>query len=92
LVNYILAVTAVYRITHLIVAEDGPFDLATRLRTAVNLRDPEHESWLARGLSCVLCLSFWLALGPAFLLPGQFVFDWLGVAGLVMVLHKVLYD
>jgi len=74
------------------VAEDGPFDLATRFRSFLHLRDANSESWITRGFNCVLCISFWLALLPAFLLPGQFVLDWLGVAGLVMVLHKAIYE
>jgi hypothetical protein len=51
-----LGVLAVWRVTHLLNAEDGPWDLMVRFRL-----------WLAAGfwgslLDCFYCLSLWLAL------------------------------
>ena len=51
-----LGVLAVWRLTHLLNAEDGPWDTVVRLRL-----------WLAAGfwgrlLDCFYCLSLWIAL------------------------------
>lgn len=51
-----LGVLAVWRLTHLLNAEDGPWETVVRLRL-----------WLAAGfwgsvLDCFYCLSLWLAL------------------------------
>ena len=52
----VLGVLAVWRLTHLLNAEDGPWDTMVRLRV-----------WLGAGawghlLDCFYCLSLWLAL------------------------------
>jgi hypothetical protein len=87
----ILAILATYRLAHVVAMEDGPFDAFTRLRTRVG-----QATWVGRGIACPLCLSFWLALPMAGLtldggVVGVFVVMWLGVAGGVLILHKVLY-
>jgi hypothetical protein len=62
----ILGVLVVWRITHLLQAEDGPWHLIVHLR-----------QWLGQGfwgdlLDCFYCLSLWAAL-PVAVLTGQ---DW----------------
>jgi len=66
----ILAVLAVWRVTHLIVAEDGPWDLFVRLRrggTAIGL---------GRLLTCFYCASVWVAIPFALLIAH----DWRSIA------------
>ena len=51
-----LGILAVWRVTHLLQAEDGPWDMVVRFRL-----------WLADGfwgrlLDCFYCLSIWVAL------------------------------
>lgn len=90
MIYLILAILAVYRIAHMVAQEDGPFDVFARIRSI-----PTPESWVARGLSCVLCISFWVSLLAALLLAHQdatmqrseTLLTWLGIAGAVMVLH-----
>src|ERR1022692_2975092 len=55
---YWLVVVAltVWRITHLLQAEDGPWDLVVRLRRKAN------DTFWGRLLDCFYCLSLWVAL------------------------------
>lgn len=90
MIYLILAILATYRIAHMVAQEDGPFDVFSRIRSI-----PNPESWIARGLNCVLCISFWVSLLAALLLAHQdptmqrseTLLTWLGIAGAVMVLH-----
>jgi hypothetical protein len=80
---FVLAVLATYRIAHMIAREDGPFDVFARLRGAVG-----QEHWYGRGLHCVLCLSFWIALPAAIIAGMPWFLGWLGTAGGVLVIHQ----
>jgi len=72
-----------YTISHL----QGPFDVAVNLRRFVLQRTrPTH--WLATGIECPICVSFWVAL---FLYPllqeyAACVLSAVGVAAAIMVL------
>lgn len=55
----ILAALATYRLTRLVMLEDGPFSLALKLR---GMLDPDQHTWIGRGMACPWCISFWL--GP----------------------------
>jgi hypothetical protein len=50
-----LATLCVWRITHLLQAEDGPWDVVVRLRRAVG------EGFLGKLLDCFYCLSLWIS-------------------------------
>ncbi len=52
----VAGVLAVWRITHLLALEDGPFDAVLRLRRALGNRA------LGRLMDCFYCLSLWVAL------------------------------
>jgi hypothetical protein len=56
---------AVWRLTHLLVAEDGPFELVVRLRQRV------RSGSLARLMDCFYCLSLWIAIPFALLIGGR---------------------
>lgn len=47
---------AVWRITHLLQAEDGPWDLVARLRRMLG------DMFWGRLVDCFYCLSLWIAL------------------------------
>jgi len=56
----VLSILAVWRITHLLFAEDGPWDIVIRIRI-----------WVGSGLwgqllDCFYCLSVWIAAPIAF--------------------------
>lgn len=56
----IVGILAVWRISHLLAAEDGPWKIVARLRRAAG------ASVLGQLLDCFYCLSLWLALPVAF--------------------------
>jgi len=61
---FILGVLSVWRLTHLIYAEDGPWELLVQLRSRAG-----HGFWGGL-LDCFYCLSLWIAIPFAFLIGG----------------------
>ena len=55
----IVGVLAVWRITHLLALEDGPFDAVLRLRKVLG------DGMLGLLLDCFYCLSLWVGLAVA---------------------------
>jgi hypothetical protein len=53
---FFLGVLAVWRLTHLLQAEDGPADIVVKLRQKVG------AGFWAKLLDCFQCLSLWVAL------------------------------
>ena len=87
-----LATLATYRLAALLAEEEGPFALAARWRSRFLVDD-----WLGRGVRCVGCVGFWLALplslaalvlDPA-LDPWAWPLVWLGVAGAARWLWRI---
>jgi hypothetical protein len=68
--GFLAAVLAVWRVTHLIVVEDGPWDVVRRLRGV------GERIGLERLVNCFLCCSVWVAIPFALLLTRE----WKGVA------------
>ncbi|MDO8636358.1 MAG: DUF1360 domain-containing protein [Dehalococcoidia bacterium] len=62
----LLGILGVWRVVHLLYAEDGPWDLFVRLRQLAG------ESFWGKLLDCFYCLSIWIAV-PFALLLGD---DW----------------
>jgi hypothetical protein len=58
----VVGLLTVWRITHLLQAEDGPWDILVRLRRAAG------NSFWGKLLDCFYCLSLWVAAPLAFLL------------------------
>ncbi len=85
-VTLILLTIAIYRIAYLLAIEEGPFSVLATLRDRI---DPNQATWLGRGVRCVACVSFWLALGAALLISGS-ILDWLSMAGGALVIHKAV--
>lgn len=91
-----LAFLATYRVAYLVANERGPFDSAVALRSWVLRRvDLNAHHWLYAGVTCVKCVSWWLALPCVALVQwggvvGGAVVAWWGVAGGVLVLAQVL--
>ncbi|MCP4967758.1 MAG: DUF1360 domain-containing protein [bacterium] len=57
----VVGVLGVWRITHLVAAEDGPWDAVVRLRNRVG-----HGFW-GELMDCFYCLSVWVAAPVAWL-------------------------
>lgn len=79
--EFLILGLAVWRISSLLVNEDGPLDVLGKMRHAVGVRyDEQSERYgqneLANMLNCVWCTSFWVALivvGLYWLVPGATV-------------------
>ena len=56
----VVGILVVWRISHLLAAEDGPWQIVARLRRAAG------ASVLGQLLDCFYCLSLWVALPVAF--------------------------
>jgi hypothetical protein len=59
--KYGLLVIAVWRLTHLISAEDGPFDLIIKLRRMAG------TGFFGKLMDCFYCLSMWMGVAAALL-------------------------
>lgn len=85
---YLLAALAVYRISRMIVLEEGPFGAFAWLQE----KTKKQDNWIERGLACPLCISFWLSLVAAlFFLPApfpEFLLTWFGIAGGAVVFYQ----
>jgi hypothetical protein len=57
--KYLIIVIVVWRLTHLICAEDGPFDLIIKLRKSLG------NSFFGKLMDCFYCVSIWIGLAAA---------------------------
>ena len=69
-ISFFAAVLAVWRVTHLIVVEDGPWDVVRRVRAL------GERIGLERLINCFLCCSVWVAIPFTLLLTRR----WEGIA------------
>jgi hypothetical protein len=84
--SLILGILAVWRITHLLQAEDGPGDLFVRLRRAVG------NGFWGRLLDCFYCLSLWIAAPFAALLGSETtekLLLWPALSGAAILLERI---
>lgn len=90
---YLFATFATYRIAFMIVNEAGPFGLAERLRTFI-FNHTEAGSLWQEGMSCIKCVSWWVAWLVAGLLRPSSFFEFVifsqGLAGAAVLVHSVL--
>lgn len=81
----VLSVFAVWRLTHLIGKEDGPFDIIFLLRKKAG------NSVMGKLMDCFYCLSIWIAL-PFGIWLGQNwiekILAWLALSGAAALLEQ----
>lgn len=83
--EFVLATLAVWRVTHLSVAEDGPFRVIARVR-----RSAGRGFW-GTLLDCFYCLSLWIAIPFAILLAsswGKRVLLWLAMSAAAILINR----
>ena len=83
--RFVLAVLATWRITHLLVSEDGPGDLVVRLRVRLG------ASFAGRLMDCFYCLSVWVAAPLSFFVgrsPVEWIVAWLALSGAACLLER----
>jgi hypothetical protein len=82
----LLGVLAVWRVTHLVHAEDGPWDIVVRLRRLAG------TSVVGQAMDCFYCLSLWFSL-PAAALIGQGLKEigllWLALSAGAILLERL---
>ena len=81
-----LAILAVWRVTHLLAAEDGPGDVLVRLRRRF------EDSWAGQLMDCFYCLSLWTAAPLAcWVADGtlNILVAWLAVSGGACLLERL---
>jgi len=81
----ILGALAVWRVTHLLVAEDGPWKILARLRRALG------EGFWGGLLDCFYCLSLWVALPVTFLVAHGWperALTWLALSAGAILLER----
>lgn len=82
----IISALAVWRVTHLLSAEDGPWDIVVRIRKKMG------SGFAGRLLDCFYCLSLWVAAPFAYFV-GETVRErfylWLALSGGAILLERV---
>jgi hypothetical protein len=81
-----LAALAVWRVTHLIALEDGPFNVITRMRHRLG------DGFFGQLTDCFACTSVWVAAPVAAALRprrgGDLVLSWLALSGAACLLQQ----
>jgi hypothetical protein len=90
LLAFLIGCLATYRVARMIGLEDGPGELFLSLRGWVC--DRTANGWACRGITCPLCLSFWVGFAVAALLPwsgwGEYLLVALALSGAATIIHK----
>jgi Protein of unknown function (DUF1360) len=85
-IRFVLAVLATWRISHLLVSEDGPWEILTRLRQWLG------ASAIGRLMDCFGCASIWVAAPISIFifrrLPELF-FCWMALSGAAYLLERM---
>jgi hypothetical protein len=82
---FFVCLLAVWRTTHLLHAEDGPWQILDRLRRLAG------ESVIGRIFGCFYCLSLWVAFPFTLLLAINWtegICLWLGLSGGAILVHR----
>jgi hypothetical protein len=85
--EFVVGALAVWRVTHLLQAEDGPFELVTRLRRSVG------SGGLGELLDCFYCLSLWISAPLALWMDTQWrerVLLWLSLSAAAILLNRAV--
>ena len=85
--RFLLGILSVWRITHLLNAEDGPWDVVVHLRRIAG------EGFWGQLLDCFYCLSVWIAAPFAVLLgkkPSERILMWPALSAGAILLQSVI--
>ena len=82
----VVGILATWRLTHLVVAEDGPWDIVVRLRRLAG------AGAVGQMMDCFNCTSMWIALPVAFWIGSDWierVVVWFAVSGGAILLERI---
>jgi hypothetical protein len=85
-VNFLLCTLALWRITHLLSQEDGPFDIVIKFRKILG------QGFFGNLLDCFFCLSIWIAIPFALVLQDEWTWrfiTWFALSGAACLLFKL---
>jgi hypothetical protein len=85
-IRFVLAALAAWRVTHLLVREDGPGDVIARFRGRLG------SGFWGKLMDCFYCLSFWVAAPMAFFVGRRALdlfFVWLALSGAACLLERL---
>jgi uncharacterized protein DUF1360 len=83
--RFVIAALAVWRITHLVTAEDGPADAIVHARARLG------DGVLGRLVDCFYCLSLWVAAPLAFIVcrdPLERLVTWIALSGAACLFER----
>jgi hypothetical protein len=83
--RFLVGALATWRVTHLLVEEDGPADVVVRLRQRAG------DGWVGSALDCFYCLSIWTAAPVAAAVarrPRERLLTWLALSGAACLLER----
>lgn len=93
----VLAILVCWRLSYLIVYEDGPLELVARFRYAIGIRYDEYNqrrtsNELAKLFNCMFCTSVWVGWLVALVVYREPVAFWygLGYSGGAMLVHNII--
>lgn len=82
-------ILATWRVTHLITAEDGPFDVVARLRQRAG------SGFFGELMDCFYCSSMWVALPMAYWVGhgwSERVVAWLALSAGAILIERLIPD
>lgn len=93
-ISLVVATFAVYRVSRMVALEEGPFEIFLNARGwAYNKFE---QVWVRRGLTCPLCISFYVALPAAVIIYFfnhlewyAILWLWFGLSGSASFLYKL---
>ena len=83
--RFLVGALATWRLTHLLVEEDGPADVVVRLRRGAG------DGWMGQAMDCFYCLSIWTAAPVAAAVarrPREAPLIWLALSGAACLLER----
>ncbi|HEU5048414.1 MAG TPA: DUF1360 domain-containing protein [Rickettsiales bacterium] len=84
--QFLLCALAVWRLSHFLVAEDGPWDIVIRLRASLG------NSMMGQIMDCFYCTSIWIAIPFTLLIARSFISGfilWLALSGAACLLEQM---
>jgi hypothetical protein len=83
--QFLICTLATWRLTHLFVLEDGPWDFVFLLRKKLG------NSFFGKAMDCFYCLSIWIAVPFAFIIFNDWLsilIGWLSLSGAACLLEQ----
>lgn len=84
--QFLITILAAWRITHLIQAEDGPWDIVFKIRKSLG------NGFWGSLMDCFYCASIWVSF-PFAIIYGKTIFDflsyWMAISGGAILLQKL---